>query len=187
MSQFEYLSVLVSIIVGLALTQLLSGIARLIQLRRRIAMHATTLCWIATLLLIDIQVWWVAFERRANQQWTFFAFLLYLLIPIGVFLLSYLVLPDMGDEDKADLRGNFEDNQAWFFGLLAALPGVSLLEQGLREGVLGWDTDVGVRVVLGSLALVAMRVRNARFQLCNALGVLVLFVGYVLALFLRLR
>jgi hypothetical protein len=187
MSQFEYLSVLVSIIIGLALTQLLSGLARLIQLRRRIAMHATTLCWIAILFLVDIQVWWVAFERRDSHEWMFFAFLLYLLIPICVFLLSYLVLPDLGDEDNADLRANFEDNQPWFFGLLAALPAVSLLEQGLREGGLALDVDLGVRVVLVVLALVAMRVRNARFQFWNALGVLALLVGYVLALFLRLR
>lgn len=187
MSQFEYLSVLVSIIVGLALTQLLSGLARLIQLRRRVAMHATTLCWIAILFLVDIQVWWVAFERRESHEWTFFAFLLYLLIPISVFLLSYLVLPDLGDEDNADLRANFEGNQSWFFGLLAAVPVISLLEQGLREGGVPLDVDAGVRVVLTVLALVAMRVRNARYQFWNALGVLALLVAYVLALFLRLR
>ena len=36
MGQFEYLSVLVSIIIGLALAQLLSGAARLVQLRHRV-------------------------------------------------------------------------------------------------------------------------------------------------------
>lgn len=187
MSPFEYLSVLVSIIVGLALTQLLSGVARLIQLRRRIPMHATTLLWMATLFLIDIQVWWVAFERRASLQWTFFTFLLYLLIPIGVFLLSYLVLPDMGDEDAPDLRANFENNRAWFFGLLAALPAISLVEQTVRDGTLRWDGDVAFRVVFSVLSLVAARVRNARYQLWNAAIALALFVGYVVLLFLRLR
>ena len=132
MTPFEYLSVLVSIIVGLALTQLLSGVARLIQLRRRVPMHATTLIWMALLFLMDVQVWWVAFERRFTPQWTYFTFLLYLLIPITVFLLSYLVLPEMGDEDTPDLRANFENNRGWFFGLLAAIPVISLVEQALR-------------------------------------------------------
>jgi len=184
---FEYLSVLVSIIVGLALTQLLSGVARLIQLRRRIPMHAPTLLWMAMLFLIDVQVWWVAFERRTAQQWTFFNFLLYLLIPIGVFLLSYLVLPDMGDEDSPDLRANFEGNRTWFFGLLASLPAISLLEQAVRDGTLRFDDDVAFRMAFIVLALVAARVGNARYQLWNAAIALVLFVGYVLALFLRLR
>lgn len=187
MTPFEYLSVLVSIIVGLALTQLLSGVARLIQLRHRIAMHPATLCWMAVLFLIDVQVWWVAFERRQAMQWTFFAFLLYLLIPIGVFLLSYLVLPDLGDEDTGDLHANFDGNRSWFFGLLAALPLVSLLEQAVRDGHLPMDTDFAFRCVWIAMALVAMRVRSARFHLWNAVAVLVLFVGYVVNLFLRLR
>jgi len=187
MTPFEYLSVLVSIIVGLALTQLLSGAARLIQLRRRVPMHATTLMWMAMLLLIDIQVWWVAFERRSAQQWTFFNFLLYLLIPIGVFLLSYLVLPDLGDEDAPDLRANFEDNRTWFFGLLAALPAISLFEQWVREGTLHWDGDVAFRVSFSALSLVAARVRSPRYHLWNAAIALTLFTGYVLLLFVRLR
>ena len=187
MTPFEYLSVLVSIIVGLALTQLLSGVARLIQLRHRIRMHATTLLWIALLFLIDIEVWWVAFERRTTPQWTFFTFLLYLLIPIAVFLLSYLVLPEMGDEDAPDLRANFDNNRGWFFGLLASIPVVSVIEQAVRYGNVPVDIDLGFRIVFALLALVAARVRSARYQLSNALVVFALFVGYVMLLFLRLR
>ena len=149
-------------------------------------MHPPTLCWMAVLFLVDVQVWWVAFERRETLQWTFFAFLLYLLIPICVFLLSYLVLPDLGDEDAADLRANFDDNRTWFFGLLGALPVVSLVEQAVRDGV-RMDVDVAFRCLWIAMALVAMRVRSARFQFWNALAVLALFVGYVVDLFLRLR
>jgi hypothetical protein len=187
MTPFEYLSVLVSIIVGLALTQLLSGTARLIQLRRRVVMHPATLWWMASLFLINVQVWWVAFDRRSSMQWNFFSFLLYLLIPIALFLLSYLVLPDLGDEDRPDLRANFEDNRRWFFGLLAALPAISLVEQVVRDGGVRWDLDAGFRVVFLLLALVAMRVRSARFHAWNAAGVLLFFSGYVLLLFLRLQ
>ena len=114
-------------------------------------------------------------------------FLLYLLIPIGVFLLSYLVLPDLGDEDSPDLRANFEDNRPWFFGLLASLPAISLVEQWLREGTLHWDGDVAFRVAFAGLSLVAARVRGARYHLWNAVVALTLFVGYVLMLFVRLR
>jgi uncharacterized membrane protein YhaH (DUF805 family) len=179
--------VLVSIIVGLALTQLLSGAARLIQLRRRVPMHATTLLWMALLFLMDVQVWWVAFERRFTPQWTYFTFLLYLLIPITVFLLSYLVLPDMGDEDAPDLRANFENNRGWFFGLLAAIPVISLVEQSVRDGSVPWDIDAAFRVFFTLLAVVAARVRSERYQLWNAVAALALFIGYVVLLFLRLR
>jgi hypothetical protein len=186
-SQFEYLSVLVSIIIGLALTQLLSGAARLIQLRHRIRMHGPTLWWMLVLFLIDIQVWWVAFERRGNEEWHYFSFLLYLLIPVMLFLLSYLVLPDLGDEDTADLAANFDDNRAWYFGLLAAIPLVSLLEQFVRGAGVAVDADAGFRVVFAAAALVAGRIRSTRFHLWNAIAMLALFLGYVAMLFLRLR
>lgn len=187
MSQFEYLSVLVSIIIGLALTQLLSGAARLIQLRRRIRMHGPTLWWMLALFLIDIQVWWVAFERRDSEDWHYFSFLLYLLIPVMLFLLSYLVLPDLGDEDAADLAANFDDNRSWFFSLLAMIPLVSLLEQFVREGGVAADADAGFRMVFMVVALVASRIRSVRFHLWNAIAVLALFLGYVALLFLRLQ
>jgi uncharacterized membrane protein YhaH (DUF805 family) len=185
MGKFEYLSVLVSIIVGLAITQLLSGIARLIQLRARIRMHGTTLCWMASLFLINVQVWWVGFERRANQHWDFFFFLLYLLIPILVFLLSYLVLPDLGDEDAPDLAENFAGNRTWFFGLLAAIPAVSLLEEWLH-GNMPLDADVGFRVAFVVLAVLAACIRSPRYQLWNAVAVLGLLLAYIATLFVQL-
>jgi hypothetical protein len=186
MSQFEYLSVLVSIIVGLALTQLLSGVARLIQLRRRVRPHATTLCWVVLLFLVDTQIWWAAFERRDSPEWNFFSFLLYLLMPILAFMLSYLVLPELGEEDEIDLAANFEDNRPWFFALLALLPCVSLVEEGVRGG-LRVDSDAAFRVVFAAMALVASRVRSARFHLWNAFVALFLICAYVAMLFLRLH
>jgi hypothetical protein len=186
-NKFEYLSVLVSIIIGLAVSNLLSGAARLIQLRARVRLHATTLCWMAILFLINIQVWWAAFDRRYNDNWTFFAFLLFLMIPIILSINSYLVLPDLGDEDSVDPAANFHDNRAWFFGLLAAVPVVSLVDQVWRSGHLPMDLDALFRVVFTLQALVAARIANARYQLANAVGVLLLFLGYVAVLFLRLR
>jgi hypothetical protein len=186
-SQFEYLSVLVSIIVGLALTQLLSGAARLIQLRRRLRMHPPTLIWMVTLFLVDIQVWWVAFERRETAEWHFFSFLLYLLVPVMLFLLCYLVLPDLGDEDQADLRDNFDGNRGWFFGLLAGIGLASLAEQAVRGELLRFDADVAFRVVFVALSLAMARVRDERVQAWNAVLVLLLIMGYIAMLFANLR
>ncbi|MCL1634493.1 hypothetical protein M2650_07590 [Luteimonas sp. SX5] len=186
MTKFEYLSVLTSIIIGLALANLLSGAARLIQLRARVRPHATTLCWMAMLFLGNIQVWWVAFERREAREFSFFAFLLYLMMPIAMFLVSYLVLPDLGDEDAVDLPANFEGNRVWFFGLLALVPGVSLIEEWVKYGAVPLDTDAAFRIVFVALCVVAVSIRSARFHFWNALFVLAGFVAYVSTLFLQL-
>jgi hypothetical protein len=186
MTPFEYLSVLISIIVGLAITQLLSGAARLIQLRRRVRPHATTLCWMVFLFLLDTQIWWAAFFRRYAEDWNFFMFLFYLLMPILAFLLSYLVLPELGDEDEIDLAANFEGNRPWFFGLAALMLVTSLAEQAVRMDGLRLDANVGFQLLFLALALAAARIRSARVQLFVSVAALALMLGYVATLFRHL-
>lgn len=186
MTPFEYLSVLVSIIVGLAITQLLSGAARLIQLRRRVRPHAATLCWMVFLFLLDTQIWWAAFFRRFYHDWNFFLFLFYLLMPILAFLLSYLVLPELGDEDEIDLAGNFEGNRPWFFGLFALLLCTSLAEEAVRVGGLRLDADVGFRVLFLAMTLAGAVIRSPRVQAWGAVAALVVMCGYVATLFQHL-
>jgi hypothetical protein len=185
--QFEYLSVLVSIVIGLAITQLLSGAARLIQLRDRVRPHATTLCWMATLFVIDTQIWWAAFERRETAHWNFFAFLMFLAMPVLAFLASYLVLPELGDEDRPDLAASFDRNRPWFFGCLGAVAVASLAEEAMREGGLPSGGDAMFRVAMALLSLVAARVASPRFQAINAFAVLAAVVAYIGVLFLQLR
>ena len=185
-SAFEYLSVLVSIIVGLALAHLLSSAARLLQLRRRLHLHATTLCWMAFLFLANIQIWWAGFERRDSTEWNFFTFLLYLLMPITGFLLSYLIVPDLDDADGIDLRRNFDDNRPWFFALLVALPAISLAEETLNSRF-PTDLDALFRITLMAMAAIGVLVRNARFHLAYAALLLAALCAYVLLLFLRLQ
>lgn len=187
MTPFEYLSVLVSIIVGLAITQLLSGAARLIQLRGRVRPHATTLCWMVFLFLLDTQIWWAAFFRRYAQDWNFFMFLFYLLMPILAFLLSYLVLPELGDEDEIDLAANFEGNRPWFFGLAALMLATSLAEQAVRVGRLPMDADVAFRVVFLAISLAGAWIRSARVHAWGAATALVLMCGYVAMVFRHLH
>ena len=187
MSQFEYLSVLISIIIGLAITQLLSGAARLIQIRKRVRPHATTLCWMVVLFLVDTQIWWAAFTMREVRYWNFFHFLFYLLLPILAFLLSYLVLPELGDEDDIDLAENFVGNRPWFFGLMAAIPTISLVNEYFNRDGIRWNADSGFRVILFAVALVASFVHNARFHAWNALFALALVCGYFATVFLHLH
>jgi hypothetical protein len=61
MSDFEYIAVLLSIILGLGITQLLSGIARLVRDGRALAPAWWIMVIVAVLLVMHFQVWWVSF------------------------------------------------------------------------------------------------------------------------------
>lgn len=186
MSKFEYLSVLVSIVIGLGISNLLSGAARLIQLRNRARMYLPTLVWMGVLFLANVQIWWVAFDRRDVEEWNFFPFLLYLLIPIGAVVLSYLVLPDLGDEDAVDLKASYFENRGWFFGIFAALPVISLAEESVKDGAVPLDADALFRVAFAATALFAARSRSEGYHAFNAFLAAALFCAYVAMLFSRL-
>ena len=82
MDAFSYLSVLLSIVLGLAITQLLSGFAALVHARRRVTMYWPVPVQMAVTLLITVQVWWAMFGLREVRHWTFAAFLI-LLLQVG--------------------------------------------------------------------------------------------------------
>ena len=58
MTTFEYLAVLVSVIVGLGITQLLGGVARLITHRTEHKLYWVHLVWAATIFLSLVSFWW---------------------------------------------------------------------------------------------------------------------------------
>lgn len=184
MSPFEYLSVLVSVIVGLGLSHLLTSSARLIQRRRQIALYPPTLLWMGTLFLLQIQIWWVAYQNRSDP-WTFFSFLGFLLIPILGYLLCYLVVPDL-DTEAVELRRTYHENRGWFFGLVIVMVVVSFVRDVVGGGI-SFDANTAFRVVFGLLAGAAIVVKREGYHLANAMAGLALFTAYVFVEFLRLR
>ena len=64
MDAFSYLSVLLSIILGLGLTQLLTAVGRVIRHRDRVRVDWLPMLWAGVLLVVYVQVWWSMFGLR---------------------------------------------------------------------------------------------------------------------------
>ena len=73
MESFNYLSVLLSIILGLAITQVLLGFRGLILTRGKVKLYFPTLIWAGLALLIAIQAWWASFGLRMCANLTSFS------------------------------------------------------------------------------------------------------------------
>jgi len=71
---FDYLSVLLSIVIGLAVTQVLQGLSGLILTRIKVKLYLPTLIWAGLALLIAIQTWWASFGLHLRVNWTFLTF-----------------------------------------------------------------------------------------------------------------
>ena len=121
MDEWGFLSVIVSIILGLSITQLLEGISQLINERDRVSFYGPAVGWCLLLLVIDVQAWWAMFGYRDRHVWTFAQFGTLLLEVILLYLLAALALPNItGGEGQVDLRRNYFRHKGWFFGFFVS-------------------------------------------------------------------
>jgi hypothetical protein len=184
MHPFDYLSIFVSIIIALGVTHLLSSFARLIHLRNNVGRCAPALIWAISLLVLQVQIWWVSFHRRDIEDWTFFGFSLYLLIPSIVSMLSYLVLPEL--HPQANIEREYYHNRKWFFGLLGTVILISLIEDFARSRAMHIDANFIFRAEFLALAIAGYFIEAKRGQLIIALAFLFSLVTYIAVVFLRL-
>ncbi len=189
--EFQYLAVLLSIVLGLGVTQLLTGVGRLVQARGRVRAYWPALAWVGMLLLIHVQSWWAMFELRDHRGWTFLKFLVVLLTPAALYLMAALALPDVAEATAEgrvlDLRTHYYAQVRWFFGAAALVIASSLLRPLVFDGRLPLDADRGVQLVFLGMAVAGTRARRPRYHEAMTLVAAALLVGYVALLFARLR
>jgi hypothetical protein len=99
MSAFEYLSVLISIILALGMTRVLAGVGEMLQASSHRQIYSVHLLWIINLFLYLLVAWWVFYRWRNQQPWTFFLFVFVLISPTILYLASVLLFPREGDVD----------------------------------------------------------------------------------------
>ena len=181
MNVYSYLTVLISIILGLGITHLLSGVARSVSRRATTAFYWPTLVWILVLLVLIVQVWWADFSLSAQTQWTFAGFASTLLIPATLYFMSFLLLPD-----TSDMHDTYFENRVWFFSLLVAVPLFGSLQQVLVEGHVHRDVDTLAKALGLLLSLGPIVFASEKFQKIFAVVGLIFVVVYVGALFFHL-
>lgn len=185
MDSFEYLSVLLSIIIGLSVTQILQGLRALMLARHSARLYAPSLIWAALMLVIAVQMWWSAFGLADHQGWTFASYGI-VLLQTGLFYLACgLVLPDVTPE-AIDLEADYHRNRGWFFGLLAATAVVSILKDLTLDGVLPTPGNLLFHALLIGTSLVGAITRNRRYHAILAPALAAGFAVYVALLFARL-
>ena len=107
MDEFGYLSVLLSIIIGLSVTQILIGIRGCLLTRARIRPFWPVHLWAAFFLLASSQSWWAMFGLRLRYDWDFGDFVIVLAQAVALYLVTGLIYPDFGHEQQIDLRAHY--------------------------------------------------------------------------------
>jgi hypothetical protein len=182
-ASFDYLTVLLSIVIGLAITNVLTRLALLIQARERVKFYWPPVAWALWIFFIAVQHWWAQWSARHSENRTLFAFWLQLLVPVLLFLLTALALPDREENGKIDLEDWYFRNRQWFFGLLFFVPLISILEEVVRTGRMDSLPNFWFLVAFDAMAIVAYFVKSRRAGEWIAALAIALTAAYVALLY----
>jgi len=185
-SPFEHISVLISIILGLGITQLLIGLHRLVQARERVKTYWLSLLWAALIFIAQVEWWWSSYALREETIWNFFYFLFVLLSPVSLYLAAAFALPDIEKGERYDLREYYYGSRGWFFGFVATGPVLDAIRRAIQAGTIvdyGAVSNAISAVLVGSLAVS----RNARYHAVVTIVVALLFLSFILSAALQLR
>jgi hypothetical protein len=165
LSQFEYLAVLVSVIVGLGVVHLLSGIASLLGNRRRLTPYWVHLLWTWNVFHYLVYYWWFVWRWSAVSEWQLVLYLFVLIYAVFLYLLCAVLFPP--GEEASDFREIFFRNRRPFFGLWILIVLVDVLDTRIKQqyGLSGFGpllVVVWVTLVLGST--IAARSTSHRVQ-----------------------
>lgn len=174
MELFEFLMVLVSIIIGLAIAELLTGSARLLRARGTVEFY-----WLHTLLILGVglamlQIWWESWGLRNVPAVTFLQLCLLLASPVALFMMAHLLFPGRGE--PTGMRDYYFQQAPllWGFALFGTLVGTFFIPWANGDSILRPNNLSGFPMI--ALFIVMILSKRPRVHEVAAPLVLVLLV-----------
>jgi hypothetical protein len=174
MQTFDYLSVLLSVVVGLGMTNLLEGIGRLISQPERYRFYWVHGVWGLFVFQYLILFWWFQYNLSKIVVWRFDHFSLVICYAAVLYGLTVLLFP-RSEAFDGDYRRYYYERRAWFMGLLVLVNVIDVLDT-LAKGVEHFS-DLGPNYVANTVSVTVLALlcaRSARVWLHGCTAVLAL-------------
>ena len=134
MSSFEFIAALMSIIIGLGVTNLLAGAGRAFYRRRQNPIDEVHIVFTAATLLLLVLQWWVTFKWNTQINWSFDEFLVLIVWTISLYMLTvFLYPPDLSEEEERSDR--FHRNRTGYYSTFVAMCVLDIAQTAIRGDV----------------------------------------------------
>jgi hypothetical protein len=163
---FVHVRIAMGIVLGLSITRLLAGLARIVQHPGREPVYPLHVAWVFAVLLFVIDFWWREFRLSTLSRFSFALFVFVVFYAsLFYFLCALLFLDDI--KEYAGYQDYLMSRRKWFFGILA-LTAIADVADTLFKGV-DYFNSFGIEypvqtVVTIALCLIAMATRNQLFH-----------------------
>jgi hypothetical protein len=180
MTPFEYVSVLISIILGLGITLVLTGVAELIK-RWNTSIHFWPyLIWILLVFVLHLQEWWICYELRSIDSWSLPSFLFVISYPILLFILANLLFPKDWSIEPLNFKDFYFENQTKFFWCTILLIIISVIQNIALSGYMLKDQVLQFILLLVFSILLIRPTRNTAIHTLLALLMLLIMITSLL-------
>lgn len=128
---FDYVMTLAAVIIGLALTHLMQGVAGMIEDRGKDRVWWVHLVWVAYMLLTTVFWWWFEYMLRGVHEWTFAVYMFVLAYAFVTYMTAAVLFP-------RQLKGyrSYEDyflsRRRWFFALIVIATLIDPIDSALK-------------------------------------------------------
>ncbi len=112
MGSFEYITALISIIIGLGITHLFVGISRLINNTRGVKIYWIHLLWTFYIFIYMISFWWFEYKYSTLHDLTFSIYLFMIFYAVLLFFLAVINMPQHFPEN---FKTYFFSSRQWFY------------------------------------------------------------------------
>jgi len=183
LSIFEFLLTLYAIVAGLGVSLLVRSIGQMIEARDRVRLYWVHTCWLALVFVAHVVSWFALWRFEGHSPWTVLQALLLLCVPIFLYLISHLAVPELEDERNHDMRDYYYRHCGWMQGLLLAAIACSVAGQHFIEGRPDLSGAGLMRATIALILLPGVVSRSAAVHSAQAVAlalIMALAVSYVI-------
>src|SRR5256885_7382510 len=159
MSSFEFIAALMSIIVGLGVTNLLAGAGRAFYRRKQNPIDGVHLVFTGATLLLLVLQWWITFKWNTEVNWSFDKFLILIVWAICLYMLTvFLYPPDLSEQEEQGDR--FHRNRTGYYSTFIVMCLLDITQTAIHGQIFQpvWYLPyVGHYAILAGCGLVARR------------------------------
>jgi hypothetical protein len=175
-SPFEYVIVLISIILGMGITQIVSGLASIIHRWEKVNIYWPHLLLVILVFLIHIQEWWAAYDMRNYEYWRLPTFLFIILYPVNLYILARILFPISWRGKVIDLKEFYYQHYKRIFLFTITLDILGIVDNVFISGYKMSDQVVQF-IVLGILIFATLKAnRNEVVHKAIAASLMIIFI-----------
>lgn len=177
MDAFRWILPAFSMILGLGVTRVLSGLVEVFRSRHRAKLDWIPVVWAIVVFAVQLQLWWAVIElAHVVKVWTPLSFLLLISLPLLLFIAAALILPAQKLEEGSSIRDSFMEDGRWGLGALSLYMLFAIVADWHFWRVPLWSVEGVLNLVLAVLPLGLLMSRSRGVEVGVTIASVVMFI-----------